>query len=149
TITGMILGTVSCLGFALLLPLLHLGVLFGFMVFMGISYALFITPNNNLVMSMAPVDKQAISSSVFKLATNMGQMFGLILMEMIFTLSLPHSPGSAGFTLKSLAPQLLMHGFTWAYIGGAVMCGTAILFSVFIKEEESKVTVVEETAFLG
>lgn len=149
TIVGMILATINCIAFALLLPFLHLGILFGFMVLMGISYALFITPNNNLVMSLAPEDKQSISSSVFKLGTNMGQMLGLILMQMIFTMRLPHTPGNTGFALKSVPASEMMAGFSWAYIGGAAMCLMAIFFSLFIREDEVKTTEVAETSFLG
>ncbi|MBE0648375.1 MAG: MFS transporter [Bacteroidales bacterium] len=146
---GMVLAATSCIAFALLLPQLHLGILFGFMVLLGVSYALFITPNNNLVMSLAPQDKQSISSSVFKLGTNLGQMFGLILMQLIFTIRLPHNPGNGGFALKSVPVCEMMAGFSWAYIGGAAMCVAAILFSLFIREDEAKVAEVAETAFLG
>ncbi len=149
TIIGMVLATITCIAFALLLPLLHLGILFGFMVLLGISYALFITPNNNLVMSLAPENKQSVSSSVFKLGTNLGQMFGLILMQMIFTMRLPHIPGKEGFALKSVPVSEMMAGFSWAYVGGAAMCITAIFFSLFIREDEAKTTEVAETAFLG
>lgn len=149
TVSGMLLATLICIAFALFLPLLHLGLLFAFMVLFGISYALFITPNNNLVMSLAPEDKQSISSSVFKLGTNMGQMFGLILMQMIFTMKLPRPKGETGFALKSVPVSEMMAGFSWAYIGGAALCVLAILFSLFIREREAKPTEVEETAFLG
>lgn len=138
TILGMALATISCIAFALLLPLLHLGILFGFLVMLGISYALFITPNNNMVMSIAREDKVSISSSVFKLSTNMGQMFGLILMQMIFTMGIHHSPGETGFKLKSMPATELMSGFSWAYIAGAAMCVAAILFSLFIRENRLK-----------
>jgi len=149
TILGMLLAAGSCIAFALLLPQLHLGILFGFMVLLGFSYALFITPNNNLVMSIAPKSKQAISSSVFKLGTNMGQMFGLILMEMIFSLSFTHPSGSSGFTLQSVPVEELVAGFSWAYVGGAVLCLLAIFFSLFIREKVATVKAAEETAFLS
>ena len=99
--------------------------------------------------SMSPVDKQSISSSVFKLATNMGQMFGLILMELAFSLAIPQLHGGKGVTLKSLSSGELMNGFSWAYVAGGIMCLIAILLSLFIREEASEVTGIEETAFLG
>ena len=148
TIFGMMLATGSCIAFALLLPQLHLGILFGFMVLLGIAYALFITPNNNQVMSIAPVDKQAISTSVFKLSTNMGQMFGLIIMEMIFSLSFAHSSEGSGFTLKSVPVGQMMHGFSWAYVAGAGLCLVAIIFLFFIREKGTTISRAEGTAFL-
>jgi len=149
TIAGMLLAASICIAFALLLPLLHLGILFGFMVLFGIAYALFITPNNNLVMSLAREEKQSVSSSVFKLGTNMGQMFGLILMQMIFTMNLPDTEKGAGFALKSVPLSEMMTGFSWAYAGGAALCVTAIVFSLFIRESEARSKEVEESAFLG
>ncbi len=146
--SGMFLAAGSCLAFALLLPQLHLGILFGFMVLLGLSYALFITPNNNMVMSLAPVGKQAISSSVFKLGTNLGQMFGLILMEMIFTMSISQTAGSKEVALTTIPITGLTIGFSWAYVGGAVLCLVAVVFSFFIRKKETKITESEETAFL-
>ena len=148
TILGMLLAIGSCIAFALLLPQLHLGILFGFMILLGISYALFITPNNNQVMSIAPAEKQAISTSVFKLSTNMGQMFGLIIMEMIFSLSFTHPSEGSGFTLKSVPVDQMMYGFSWAYFAGAGLCFLAIIFLLFVREQGTTVKTVEGTAFL-
>lgn len=149
TMIGMALATLTCIAFSFLLPLLHLGILFAYMVLLGISYALFITPNNNLVMSLAQEERQSISSSVFKLATNMGQMLGLILMQMIFTMNLPQTYGKGGFALKSAPVSEIISGFSWAFIGGAAMSLTAIFFSLFIKEDKEKIKEVSETSFLG
>ena len=87
-------------------------------------------------MSLAREDKVSISSSVFKLSTNMGQMFGLILMQMIFTMGIHRTQAETGFKIKSLPAAELMNGFFWAYIAGAAMCVAAILFSLFIKKEK-------------
>jgi EmrB/QacA subfamily drug resistance transporter len=149
TIIGMSLATLICISFSLLLPIGHLGILFAFMVLLGVSYALFITPNNNLVMSMARPDKQSLSSGVFKLATNLGQMFGIILMEMVFTLSLPPGSGSPDSSLDNIPSDTLLRGFSLAFLSGAGLCFLAIVFSLFIREKEAVVTTPGETAFLG
>jgi len=149
TIVGMALAMLTCIAFSLLLSWLHLGILFAYLVLLGFSYALFITPNNNLVMSLALEEKQSISSSVFKLATNLGQMSGLILMQMIFTMHLPHSQGHGNFALKSASTSQMLSGFSWAFIGGAAMCFAAILFSLFIRERKEETKAVAETSFLG
>lgn len=149
TLTGMLLAAVSCGAFSLLLSHLHLGIVFSYMVFLGCSYALFITPNNNLVMSLASANKQSISSSVFKLATNLGQMFGLIIMEMVFSLFIQRPQGGTGFALKEAPESGLLQGFSWAFAGGAGLCLLAMLFSLFIREQDIHVTETEEIAFLG
>jgi len=150
TMSGMALAAVTCVGFALLLPEMHLAILYGYMVLIGIAYALFITPNNNLVMSMAAADKQSVSSGVFKLATNLGQMFGLIVMEILFTSSFSVKSSSDGsFGLDKVPVGELTGGFSAAFYGAAVMCVLAILFSLFIREKDTQVTTIEETAFLG
>lgn len=149
TVIGMALAALTCIAFSFLLPLLHLGILFAYMVLLGISYALFITPNNNLVMSLAKEDKQSISSSVFKLATNMGQMLGLIIMQLIFTMNLPQTHGKGGFALKSASVSEMISGFSWAFIAGAAMCLTAVFFSLFIREDKEKIKEFSERSILG
>ncbi|TSA30548.1 MAG: DHA2 family efflux MFS transporter permease subunit [Bacteroidetes bacterium] len=148
TITGMLLAAASCVAFALMLPRVHLGIVFAYMLLLGMSYALFITPNNNLVMSLVVEDKQSVSTSFFKLATNLGQMFGLILMELIFSLFIPRPQGASGFALKDAPVSDLLAGFSWAFVGGAGLCLLAVFFSLFIREKDIQITASEETAFL-
>lgn len=149
TMVGMLLAAITCFGFGWLLPHAHLGILFIYMVLVGLAYALFITPNNNLVMSMASGDKQSVSSSVFKLATNLGQMMGLILMESMFSASFASSSKTGDFVLGSVPVQVLMSGFRTAFFAGAALCLLAIFFSLFIREKDTRAKPDEEIAFLG
>jgi len=68
----------------------------------------------------------------------MGQMFGLIIMQMILTLGVTHAPGESGYKLKSLPPAELMSGFSWAYAAGAMLCVVAILFALFFRDGRLK-----------
>ena len=149
TILGMTIAAIGCFGFAWLLPKAHLGILFGYMILLGIAYGLFITPNNNLVMTLAREDKQSISSSFFKLATNLGQMLGLIVMEMIFALFTPQAPDGKGFDLKSVPRDELMPGFSWAFVAGGLICLVAVLFSIPIRESNKETVSHHETAIPG
>ena len=78
----------------------------------------------------------------------MGQMIGLILMEMIFSLSFAQPSGGSGFTLNTVPIGEMMHGFSWAYVGGAGLCLLAIFFSLFIREKGATVSMVEGAACL-
>ena len=138
TSAGLAGGVLACLFFMFLLPGEHLGIVLLYLVFMGISYSFFITPNNNLVMSLAPADRQSVSSSVFKLATNMGQMFGILIMELMFTLALPAEAHSNPAIMKTLSQATLLSGFQFAYLGGAILCVLAFLFSVLVKDTSPK-----------
>jgi EmrB/QacA subfamily drug resistance transporter len=149
TFIGMLLAFLNCLLFAWLLTWLHLGVLFIYLVFLGIAYALFITPNNNLVMSLTPESKQAVSTSLFKLSTNLGQMFGLIVMEMIFSNYIHHSSGNSVVSLKTIPQDTLVQGFSYAYLGGAALCLLAMVFTLFIKERKVTDEAAGEISFLG
>jgi len=131
---GMIGGMIACLVFLFLIPRAHLGFVFLYLVIMGISYSLFISPNNNLVMSLAPKDKLAVSSSLFKLFTNIGQMFGIILMETFFTLAFPPNVHITKAILHGMPLSTLTRGFQFAYLGGAILCLLAFLFSVLIRD---------------
>ncbi|MDD4603161.1 MAG: MFS transporter [Bacteroidales bacterium] len=138
TIFGMISAMVTCLFFILCIPLVQLWVVFIFLVGLGFSYAFFITPNNNLMMSLANPEKQAISSSVFKLSTNLGQMIGILLMEILFTIPMPSDFHANKVALHSISSEVFYQGFQWAYAGGLLMCLIALGVSFLIKEKSKE-----------
>ncbi|MEI7980767.1 MAG: MFS transporter [Bacteroidota bacterium] len=140
TVSGMILALGSSLFFILCLPLAQLWVVFVYLLAVGFSYAFFITPNNNLVMSLCDPKKQAISASVFKLSTNLGQMIGVLLMEIMFSLSLPGGIHTAGSTLKNLPPKVFLTGFQFAFTAGFILCLIALILSLNIKESSKGTT---------
>ena len=85
-------------------------------------------------MSVADPDKQSISSSVFKLSTNLGQMFGVILMEILFSFSLPEGFKADGTHASMLSPEIMTSGFRWAYASGAALCLIAMVLCISMKD---------------
>ena len=133
---GMLLASAATLGFMLLMGQMHLWIVFLFLVMQGIAYAFFITPNNNYIMSVADPDKQSISSSVFKLSTNLGQMTGIILMEFMFTLGMPPGFSPDGTHKGLVTPETITSGFRWAYAGGAALCMIALILSATLQDRK-------------
>jgi EmrB/QacA subfamily drug resistance transporter len=140
TTTGMVIALLGCTGFIFLIPQVSLFYIAAYCAVQGIAYSFFITPNNNLVMSLAPAGKQSVSSSVFRLSTNLGQIMGILVMESMFTLAFPPHEHVTSQMLKSLPAGTLLNGFQFSYIGGAILCLAALLLSVFVKDTERKAT---------
>jgi len=145
---GMLLAFVASLCFMLLMSHMHLWIVFLFLVMQGIAYAFFITPNNNFIMSVADPEKQSISSSVFKLATNLGQMSGIILMELLFAFAMPKGFSPDGAHAALVTPLNIIAGFSWAYAGGAGLCLVALILSATMQDHKIGVASTDAEAAL-
>jgi predicted MFS family arabinose efflux permease len=131
---GMLLATSATLFFMFMMGNMHLWVVFLFLVMLGVAYAFFITPNNNFIMSVANPGKQSISSSVFKLSTNLGQMMGIIIMESLFVVAMPQGFSADGSHASMMTPENMISGFRWAYAGGAALCLLALIMSATLQD---------------
>jgi EmrB/QacA subfamily drug resistance transporter len=133
TSLGMFSLLLSSLFFIYFLPRTNLIFAIAFLVLMGMSFALFIPPNNNLVMSLAAGGKQSISSSVFKLFTTLASLFGVLIMEAMFTFCLPSSSESTLRQLHKATRETLLTGFQYSYLGGCILVFTALVVSLLIR----------------
>jgi len=147
-LVGMSLAFGGSVLFILLMGQMHLWMIFLFLLIQGVGYAFFITPNNNFIMSVADPNKQSISSSVFKLSTNLGQMMGILLMQFLFTVAMPDGFLTNGSHAVTEAPGNLITGFRWAYAGGAGLCLLALFLSATLKDRKIGILGGEETALL-
>ncbi len=146
---GMMISLLTTVVFIFFMGQMHLWMIFVFLLFQGISYAFFITPNNNFIMSVATPGKHSICSSVFKLSTNLGQMTGILLMEILFAFSMP-----AGFNPDvshsvHASAETVTAGFQWAYAGGAAMCLIALVLVLTLKDSKIGEPIGEEPPILG
>jgi hypothetical protein len=114
----------------------------------GIAYAFFITPNNNFIMSVADPGKQSISSSVFNLSTNLGQMSGIILMEFLFAFAMPAGFSPDGTHAALVTPGNIAAGFSWAYAGGAGLCLVALILSATMQDRKIGIASADSEATL-
>jgi len=132
--SGMATGLLVTLAFVLLLGNMHLYIVFLYLIGLGFAYALFITSNNNFIMSVADPDKQSIASSVFKLSTNLGQMAGIIVMEFLFMAAMPAGFKADGAHAAMLTPDIMTDGFRMAYAGGAALFLIALILTFVVKD---------------
>ncbi|MEI6436309.1 MAG: MFS transporter [Bacteroidota bacterium] len=146
---GMFLAFAGALFFLLFMEQMHLWIVFLFLIIQGVAYAFFITPNNNFIMSIADPEKQSISSSVFKLSTNLGQMMGIILMEFLFAVAMPEGFTANETHAASLSPENISSGFRWAYAGGACMSFIAMILAFTLNDKKTRASVGEEPFVLG
>lgn len=140
SIAGMLSGTGAFFVFFLMLKEPGLMPIIIFLVWAAVSIALFMSPNNNMIMSNAPFEMQGVASAVFRAATNMGIMMGVLCFETIFTHSLPAELMKNGASLQSLniSPSLIIEGIKHAYLAGVLICVISVIFSLMTSGKYEK-----------
>jgi predicted MFS family arabinose efflux permease len=130
---AMFLAFVSCLVFALTLPLPGLFPAVLYLVLLAVSYALFFPANNHLVMSLAPEGSQGTASAIYTNTMNVGMVLGVCLFEGAFSQALP-----TGLTTMSLTPEIIRPSlasvagaFQFAFIVGAFFSLLAFFLSFY------------------
>ncbi|MGD9581115.1 MAG: MFS transporter, partial [Vampirovibrionia bacterium] len=71
-------------------------------VLLGISYACFMSPNNNYISNIAPVEKRATGTAYFKTISNLSQVLGVCLFEMLFSYGLNINKENIGKSIMDL-----------------------------------------------
>jgi EmrB/QacA subfamily drug resistance transporter len=111
------------------------GLIFGiiFLIWFALSYGMFISPNNNQAMRLAPSEEQGIASGVFTTMTSLGLVFGVSVFETIFSESLPDNVSLE--VIAQTRPHMMLAGFRHAFIAAGIVTFAAFLFSLFIREK--------------
>lgn len=101
----------------LLLPLVYL-------VWRAVSYAMFIAPNNALVMSGGADADRGRSSAMLKVSVNLSLVLGLVVFETLFSLPLAEGLGSLSTTTAAghTTTEHLLTGVQLAYAFGFIVC---------------------------
>jgi len=113
-----------------------------FLACLGASFALFIPPNNNMIMSSTPVEEQGTASAMLKTITNLGSAFGVCLFETVFTMGIPGDVMKTG-GLPASGPSLagaLIPGLHTAYLCACVISFLTLLSMLFAKGPAAKST---------
>ncbi|HEY3275246.1 MAG TPA: DHA2 family efflux MFS transporter permease subunit [Syntrophorhabdaceae bacterium] len=113
-----------------------------FLVWLAFSFGMFISPNNNQAMKLAPHDEQGISSGVFNTVTSLGLVFGVTLFEALFSHSLPGHSLRAGVHATPL--PMLFSGFKDAYLLGGFVAFISFVSSFLIRNGTRGVKVSEK-----
>ena len=125
----------ACLVFAILLPQQSLWPSVIFLVWMGVSYALFLSPNSNQVMGQAPNEDKGAASGVFNMVSRLGLVLGACILETVFSEIVPHGTGS--LAASGISSQTLNHGFQLAYSFAAAFCLAAMAVSLVCVSRKS------------
>jgi len=102
-----------------------------FLVWLALSFGLFISPNNSQAMKLAPRSEQGIAAGVFNTITSLGLVFGVTLFETIFSHSLPGR--AAGAAIRSAPGPSLIAGFQDAYVLGGLVAFLAFVSSAMVR----------------
>ncbi|MBA4417342.1 MAG: hypothetical protein C0392_05465 [Syntrophus sp. (in: bacteria)] len=130
---ALLSGTLCVFTFAFTLKFHGLVPVFVFLVWLGLSFVLFFSPNNKQVMSFAIKGKQGSASGVFNTVMNLGMVFGVAIFEIVFSHSLPEHASDQ--VLHGLPVDMLRHGFRNTYILGGLVCAMALMFSLMVKQK--------------
>lgn len=85
-----------------------------FLILCGVSFSLFITSNNNFVMSMAKASNAGMYAGIHRMTGRLGMLFGVVGFEAIFSI----------FSHNNLLAFQISYGV------GAIICILALLFSI-------------------
>jgi EmrB/QacA subfamily drug resistance transporter len=137
TSLGMMIAAAACLFFIFFIPRMDLVFVIVYLVIAGISFALFVTPNNNLVMTLTQGTRQTVSTGIFKVFTTLASLFGVLIMEFMFTLCLPPSAEPTLAQLHKASQETLLTGFRYSYLGGFILAFLAMVTILFIRARRS------------
>jgi len=106
------------------------------LILLGISAGVFIAPNNKIIMSHAPKDKQGVASGIYKVCLSIGSIGGIAFLPFIIAKKvdaiaiLQHIP----FDEIRNYPLILQEGFNNAFLVLIFLCFFSFLFSIVVKE---------------
>ena len=105
-----------------------------FLAWFGVSYGMFVSPNNNQAMSAMPENESGVGSGIFNTVNTLGLAFGVALLDLILAQAIPHGGTSLEEHLGQgrMSAGDLLGGFNKAYLFGAVMCIAALFWSAVI-----------------
>ena len=125
---GMLSVAAACAFFALTLGWRGLVPVMVFMTWLGVSYATFTPPFNNLIMGLAPAEELGEVSGVFKTMTNLSYLLGVSIFEMLFALGVP-----AGLIREGEPPDDVILGLRRALMFGVAVSVLAFVLSMKIR----------------
>jgi EmrB/QacA subfamily drug resistance transporter len=99
---GTLLTVFACIVLSVTLNLHSLWPAILFLVLTGISIGIFLSPNNNQIMSAAPIDRHGMSSGILRTVTNLGSVIGVGLLGTVYSLSIPGTGGNGAISQEAV-----------------------------------------------
>lgn len=136
--TGALLEAAAFAVFAFVRGDSHISLISAALFILGVAAGIFMAPNNKLVMSCAPEDKQGVASGVYKIGLSVGGVFGMAIFPIVILQTLTAKLGRANVDMAELknSPNLLQAGFQNMFIAGVVIAVLAFIFSVLAKDRK-------------
>jgi len=132
-VAGTAISLAACLIFAGTLKLQGLWPVLLFLITTGFSIGLFLSPNNNQIMTAAPQESHGMASGILRTVTNLGAVVGVGIFEIVYSASHHNKGIDAG---NSQIPQdLLMSGFSHAFLLAAIAYALALISSLLTRTD--------------
>lgn len=133
---SLALGAVLSLSFSSLLREPGILPVMAYFAILAVTFATFLPSNNNVIMSMAPKNRQGLVSASFRMIGRIGMTFGVCLFETIFSMMLPHEGKTNILMLKSLPGSSILDAFGRIYFVGFFIFAIASVFSWLSKNNK-------------
>ena len=103
---------------------------------MGVGIGLFFAPNNRLIMTLTPKEKQGMASGIYRMTTNAGSVLGIVFFVLVVqqVISIDCSRWHIAPSTYKLHPEVLMHGFQVVFIIGAALMLLNAVFAFRAKD---------------
>jgi EmrB/QacA subfamily drug resistance transporter len=120
-----IAGALVMLAFAALSPRQGLSIPMVALVLIGLTYGLYLAPNNRRILSLAPPESQGSASGTLRLLYYLGQAIGVAVIESLFSASVP----GVGADLAQMEIADLVPAFQAGLAACGVMMAICAVFS--------------------
>ncbi len=123
----------GCILFAFFLDTQSLIPVILLQIWMGVFIGLFISPNNNLVMSSTAIEERGATSGMFSTLSRLSMIIGVVLFEILFSIG----GGGSENMINSMTKQEMANGFEIAYYAGAGILFVGFIFCLAIPSRDS------------
>lgn len=137
TVTGSLIAVVSCVMFMFInqdSPILIVALT---LLVLGSAAGIFLAPNNRLVMTQAPGDRQGVASGVYKISLSFGSVLGMAVFPIII---MKAALGHAKFnhmaaSLIRSSPETVLFGFRHAFAAGIIIAAASAVFAFLARDK--------------
>lgn len=135
---GMFLGGIVFVSFAFILHIHSLLNIILFMMGSALSYAIFVSPNNNLVMKMAPRAQQSSVSGILNTGISLAAILGVSGFELIYLIILKINGivDKSQLMASSNKVFIMTEGYKYAFLFGGFLCFVTLVLSFLVNEKK-------------
>jgi len=86
---------------------------------------------------MAPPGKQGVVAGTYRMGNRLGMAIGVCFFQIFYSLAFGSGHHVGAISYAKFTADVLLHGFTDAYLAGGALLLAAFMFSLFAKAEKS------------